>query len=69
MGHWYDMHLSLQYGNTPLMVASHGGYNDCVKLLVGCGAKVDHQDEVSAFRDQPSVSIFYVPLCEEGKCK
>ena len=66
MGHLFDMHLSLQNGNTPLMVASGWGYYGCVQLLLDSGAEVDHQNKVSAFRDQPSVSLYYVPLCEEG---
>ena len=60
------MHISLQDGNTPLMEASHGGHDGCVQLLLDRGAQIDHQDKVSAFRDQPSVSLYYVPLCEEG---
>ena len=63
MGHWCDMHLSLQYGNTPLIGASSDG---CVQLLLDRGAQIDHQNVVSAFRDQPSVSLYYVLLCEEG---
>ena len=60
------MHLSLQNGNTPLMEASLKERDGCVQLLLDRGAQIDHQNEVSAFRDQPSVSLFYVPLCEEG---
>ena len=60
------MHLSLQYGNTPLMEASGGGHDGCVRLLLDRGAQIDHQNEVSTFRDQPSVNLYYVPLCEEG---
>ena len=66
MGHWCDMHLSLQDGYTPLMEASRGGHDGCVQLLLDRGAQIDHQNKVSAFRDQPSVSLYYVPLCEEG---
>ena len=66
MGHWCDMHLSLQNGYTPLMVASRGGHDGCVQLLLDRGAQIDHQNEVSAFRDQPSVSLFNVLLCDEG---
>ena len=66
MGHWCDMHLSLQYGNTPLIEASSGGHYGCVQLLLDRGAQTDHQNKVSAFRDQPSVPLYHVPLCEEG---
>ena len=66
MGHWCDMHLSLQDGDTLLMEASGGGHDGCVQLLLDRGAQIDHQNEVSAFRDQPSVSLYYVPLCDEG---
>ena len=51
MGHWCDMHLSLQNGDTPLMRASHGGHDGCVQLLLDRGAQIDHQNKVSAFRD------------------
>ena len=37
-----------------------------MRLLLDRGAQVDHQNKVSAFRDQPSVSSYHVPLCEEG---
>ena len=60
------MHLSLQGGNTPLMVASLKGRDGCVQLLLDRGAQIDHQNKVSAFRDQPSVSLYYVRLCEVG---
>ena len=66
MGHWCDMHLSLQDGDTPLMRASLRRRDGCVQLLLDRGAQIDHQDKVSAFRDQPSVSLYYVLLCEEG---
>ena len=49
MGHWCDMHLSLQDGYTPLMKASLDGHDGCVQLLLDRGAQIDHQDEVSAF--------------------
>ena len=44
-----DMHLSLQDGDTPLMVASRWGHDRCVQLLLDRGAQVNHQDKVSAF--------------------
>ena len=66
MRHWCDIHLTLKDGNTPLMVASRGGRDGCVQLLLDRGAQVDHQNKVSAFWDQPSVTSYRVPLCEEG---
>ena len=48
------------------MWASVGGHDGCVQLLLDRGAQIDHQNKVSAFRDQPSVSLYYVLLCEEG---
>ena len=53
MGHWCDMHLhvSLQDGNTPLIEASGWGHVGCVQLLLDRGAQIDHQNEVSAFRN------------------
>ena len=59
MGHWCDMHLSLQYGNTPLILASRGKHDGCVQLLLDRGAQIDYQDEVSAFKDQPGVSLYF----------
>ena len=47
--------LSLQNGSTPLMMASGGGHDGCVQLLLNRGAQIDHQNKVSAFRYQPSV--------------
>ena len=49
------MHLSLQDGDTPLMVASREGRYRCVQLLLDRGAQVNHQNKVSEFWDQPSV--------------
>ena len=37
------------------MWASGGGHDGCVQLLLDGGAQTDHQNKVSAFRDQPSV--------------
>ena len=48
------------------MEASHEGHDGCVQFLLDSGAQIDHQNKVSAFRDQPSVSLYYVCLCEEG---
>ena len=82
MGHWCDMHLSLQDGDTPLMVASRKGRDGFVQLLLNKGAQVNHQNEVSAFWDQPRISSpsphlpsffsppplpLFVHLCEVGK--
>ena len=66
MGHWCDTHLTLKDGDTPLMVEIRHGRDGCVKLLLDRGAQVDHQNKVSAFWDQPNVSSYHVPLCEEG---
>ena len=41
------MHLSLQYGWTPLMWASCNGRMDCVKLLLDRGAELNVQNKVS----------------------
>ena len=60
------MHLSLQDGDTPLMAASRRGHVRCVQLLLDRGAQVDHQNKVSAFWDQPSVSSYHDPFCDEG---
>ena len=60
MEHWCNVHLSLQNGYTPLMRASREGRDGCVQLLLDRGAQIYHQNKVSAFRDQPSVSLYYV---------
>ena len=43
------MHLSLQKGDTPLMLASCNAHMECVKLLLGRGANVNMQTKVSEF--------------------
>ena len=55
LGHWCDMHLSLQYGDTPLMVASREGHDGCVQLLLDRGAQVNYQNKASAFWDQTRI--------------
>ena len=42
------MHSSLQYGRTPLMVASGWGHVECVKLLLDKGAHANNKSEVIA---------------------
>ena len=66
MGLWCDMYLSLQNGDTPLMMALQCSRVEYVQLLLDRGAQVDHQTKVSAFWDQPSVFSYHVRLCEEG---
>ena len=39
LGHWCDMYLSLQDGDTPLMVATCGGHDGCVQFLLDRGAQ------------------------------
>ena len=41
------MHLSLQYGETALMVALKAGHMECVKALLDKGADANIQDRVS----------------------
>ena len=41
------MHLSLQWGQTALMMAYDRGHIECVKMLVDKGAQVNIQDTVS----------------------
>ena len=47
MEYWCDMHLSLQHGDTPLMVASREGRDRCVRLLLNKGAQVNRENKVS----------------------
>ena len=47
-GTHYDMHLSVQYGDTALMNASRTGRSERVKVLLDRGADVNMQDKVSA---------------------
>ena len=42
------MYCSLQGGNTALITASWSGQKDCIEELLEKGAKVDHEDQVSA---------------------
>ena len=42
-----SIHLTLQDGWTALMVASHEGQVECVKMLLDRGAEVNMQNEVS----------------------
>ena len=41
------MHLSLQWGQTALMIAYDSGHIECAKMLVDKGAHVNIQDTVS----------------------
>ena len=41
------MCICLQNGQSPLMMASSGGYVEIVKLLLDKGAEVNHQNMVS----------------------
>ena len=69
MGHWCDMHLSLQYGDTPLMVATRMRRDRCVQLLLDRGAQVDHWNTVSAFwGQQVSLSIMF-PCVKRALCE
>ena len=47
VGTIYDMYLSLQDQESPLMWALHNGNMDLVKLLLNKGAEVNMQDVVS----------------------
>ena len=38
----------LQYGHTPLILASDGGHVECVKLLLDRGAEANQQNKVSS---------------------
>ena len=39
---------TLQNGSTALIIASWEGHKDCIEELLKHGAKVDHEDKVSA---------------------
>ena len=43
----YDVSLYLQYGQSPLMMASSGGHFEIVKVLLDEGAEVNHLNKVS----------------------
>ena len=83
MGHWCDMHLSLQNGYTPFPTSllPPPSFSTCsmsaqspppiLVLLTITPSPLTPTPypslfSLSAFRDQPSVSLCYVPLCEEG---
>ena len=42
------MYCSIQDGHTALIIASWKGHKECIEELLKHGAKVDHEDEVSA---------------------
>ena len=42
----YYIHLSLQFGHTPLIEASYWGHVGCVQLLLDRGAQDNLQDHV-----------------------
>jgi len=44
--------LGAQGGQTPLMLAAHGGHTDCVKALLAHGAATEAQDEVLAGKEK-----------------
>ena len=44
----YNVYLSLQDGQTVLMLASSEGHSECVKDLLDKGAEINMQDKVSA---------------------
>ena len=44
----YNVYLSLQDGQTSLMLASSEGHSECVKDVLDKGAEVNMQDKVSA---------------------
>ena len=43
------MHLSLQWGQTALMLAYNRGHIECAKMLVDKGAQVNIQDRTVSF--------------------
>ena len=43
------MHLSLQWGQTALMLAYNRGHIECAKMLVDKGAQVNIQDHTVSF--------------------
>ena len=45
----YDVHLSLQNGWSPLMVAALRSNFQCLQLLLDKGADVNQQNQVSSF--------------------
>ena len=55
--------LSLQHGESALMLASEKGHTDIVKHLVEAKASSDLQSQVR----WPSNSYFYIALCSHDK--
>ena len=63
-----DVYLSLQDGQSPLMVATSRGNVQCLQLLLDKGADVSQQNKVSSFHHEmtslPLVHVYHVHLCE-----
>ncbi len=55
------VHDILQYGETPLYLASFCGHRKCVQLLLEAGAIVDVQKDVSV---RVSVVVFIISIPE-----
>ena len=55
--------LSLQHGESALMLASEEGHTEILKHLVEAKASLDFQSRVS----WPSNTYFYIALCSHDK--
>ena len=59
------MYCSLQDGHTALITASWKGHEDCIEELLKHGAKVDHEDKVSAVL-QSIIVCLACSFCKKG---
>ena len=57
----FYLHDILQWGESPLYLASINGHQKCVQLLLEAGAIVDVQEEVSV---RVSVVVFIISIPE-----
>ncbi len=54
--------LFIQYGQTPLWIASFYGHQKCMELLIDAGADVNEKDEVSVVHAHISVAETTSPV-------
>lgn len=49
--------LSIQSGQTPLIITSFGGYHHLAREFIAAGANIDHQDNVSTYGSENTLIL------------